>query len=66
MAIDVPEIVLIAVVLVYQLDVMEETGANTSTQGPQLENDQRVSLLVVAPTVIAAGARAGDKSHASE
>ena len=40
-AIDVPEIVLVAVVEVCQAEVMFEPGANTSTHEPKLENEDR-------------------------
>lgn len=63
-AIDVPEIVLVAVSLVLQEDVMLEPGAKMSTQVPQLENEDRASVLVVEPTVSAFGARAGDTLQA--
>jgi hypothetical protein len=39
-------------------------GAWISTQGPKFENEDFASRLVVAPTVIAEGARAGEKSQA--
>jgi len=35
-------------------------GANRSKHVPKFENDARASVLVVAPTVIAFGARAGE------
>ena len=63
-AIDVPLMVLVAVSLVFQSDVMPDPGANRSTQVPKLEYDARASVDVVAPTVIALGARAGDELHA--
>ena len=52
--------VLVAVVLVLQLDVMLLPGANTSTQLPQLLYDDWASLLSVEPTVIANGSEAGE------
>ncbi len=64
-AIEVPEIVFVAVVEVCQADVMPEPGANTSRQVPQFEKDERASVDVVEPTVIADGARAGDWVQAS-
>ena len=63
-AIDVPEIVFVAVSLVLQEDVMLEPGAKISTQVPKLENEERASLVVVEPTVSAFGARAGDTLQA--
>ena len=59
-AIDVPLIVFVAVVLVYQAEVMLEPGAKMSRQVPKFENEERASVLVVEPTVIAFGARAGE------
>ena len=49
--------VLVAVLDVCQAEVMELPGANTSTQEPRLE---KLARLVVAPTVMAVGARAGE------
>jgi hypothetical protein len=46
-------------------EVMETPGANTSRQRPQLENDARASFELVAPTVIAEAADAGETEHAS-
>ena len=63
-AIDVPEIVLVAVSLVRHAEVMPLPGAKISTQVPKFENDERVSVVVVEPTVIAAGARAGETLQA--
>ena len=54
-----------AVLLVFQAEVMLEPGANTSRQVPKFENDERASVLVVAPTVSAAGTRAGELPQAS-
>ena len=39
---------------------MLEPGAKMSRQVPKFENDERASVLVVEPTVIAVGARAGE------
>ena len=63
-AIEVPLIVLVAVLDVYHDDVMLEPGANMSTQVPKFENDERASVEVVAPTVIAFGTRDGEPLHA--
>lgn len=41
-------------------------GANTSTTEPKLEKDARASAMVVAPTVMADGARAGEVEPASK
>ena len=59
-AIDVPEIVLVAVSLVLHDDVILLPGAKISTQVPKFENDERASVIVVEPTVIALAARAGE------
>src|SRR6266545_1688978 len=63
-AIEVPLMVLVAVSLVIQDEVMLTPGAKMSTQVPKLENEARLSLMSVAPTVIAAGTRAGLKLQA--
>ena len=63
-AIDVPEIVLVAVSLVLHAEVMLLPGAKMSRHVPKFENDERASLVVVEPTVIAFGTRAGDTLHA--
>src|SRR5947207_3470668 len=64
-AMDVPLIVLMAVLLPIQAAVMPTPGANRSTHCPQLENVAFVSVLSEAATVNAAGALAGDTLHAS-
>jgi hypothetical protein len=64
-AIDVPEMLLVADVLVLQADVMLEPGAKMSRQLPKFEYDARASVLVVAPTVSAVATRAGDDVQAS-
>ena len=43
---------------------MFEPGAKTSRQEPKLENDDRSSVDVVEPTVMALGSPAGDTVHA--
>ncbi len=43
---------------------MLEPGAKMSRQVPTLENDERASVCVVEPTVIAEPTRAGEKLHA--
>ena len=63
-AIEVPEIVFVAVSLVFHDEVMLEPGAKISTHVPKFENDERASVVVVDPTVIALGSRAGEKLHA--
>jgi hypothetical protein len=64
-AIEVPLMVFVAVSLVFQADVIDDPGAKMSRQVPMLENDDRASVLVVEPTVIAFGTLAGDFVHAS-
>ena len=59
-----PLIVLVAVSLVYQAEVMLWPGAKMSRQVPKFEKLARASVLVVAPTVIAVGTRAGEKLQA--
>ena len=61
---DVPLIVFVAVSLVFHDEVMLDPGAKMSTQVPKLENDERASLVVVEPTVIAEATRAGELLHA--
>ena len=56
--------VFVAVLLVFQAEVMLEPGAKMSRHVPKLENDERASVLVVEPTVIAAATRAGEELHA--
>jgi len=40
--------------------VIDEPGAKMSSNDPQLENDERPSLDMVEPTVIADGSDAGE------
>jgi len=63
-AIEVPLIVFVAVFDPIQSEVMEDPGANTSRQVPKLEKEERASVFVVAPTVMAFGTRAGEPLHA--
>ena len=56
--------VLVAVSLVFQEEVMLDPGAKISTQVPKFENDDRASVVVVEPTVIALATRAGDELQA--
>ena len=69
-AIDVPEIVFVAVSLVIHDDVMSLPGAKTSRHVPIFEAPnwkmERASFIAVAPTVIALGTRAGEKLQASK
>ena len=52
--------VFVAVLLVYQDDVMRLPGAKMSTHVPKFENDDLASLEVVDPTVMAEAALAGE------
>jgi hypothetical protein len=62
---DVPEIVLLAFDPPTQPLVMDEPGAKMSRHDPKFEKLDRWSDEVVAPTVIAEGADAGERRHAS-
>ena len=59
-AIEVPLSVAVAVLEVCQVDLMALPGANKSRQLPKLEYEALASALVVAPTVMAEGSRAGE------
>ena len=50
---------------VFHDDVMLLPGAKMSRQVPKFENDERASVLVVDPTVIALATSAGDVVQAS-
>jgi hypothetical protein len=63
-AIDVPEIVFVAVSLVFHDEVMLLPGAKMSTHVPKFENEERASVVVVEPTVIALAVRAGETLQA--
>src|SRR6266545_4452211 len=63
-AIDVPLKLAVAVSLVFTDDTIATPGPKMSRQRPKLENDARRSVRSVAPTVIAAGTRAGLKLQA--
>ena len=57
--------VFVAVLLVFQADVMLEPGFFDSVnRTAKLENEERASVLVVDPTVLAARTRAGEELHA--
>ena len=45
-------------------DRIPEPGAKISKHVPKFENDERASLVVVEPTVMAFAARAGEELHA--
>ena len=49
-----------ALSLVLKADSMLEPGAKISTTLPKFENDDRASLIVEDPTVMAAATRAAD------
>jgi hypothetical protein len=52
--------VFVAVFDVDHAEVIEEPGAKMSTHVPKFEKDERASVLVVEPTVMAAATRAGE------
>jgi hypothetical protein len=56
--------VLVAVSLVFQDDVILDPGANMSRHVPKFEKDERASVVVVDPTVSALATRAGDELQA--
>ena len=58
-AIEVPDRVAVAVMPVYEADLMAEPGARMSTIEPKFEYDAKPSVDVVAPTVMASAVRAG-------
>src|SRR5262249_56089861 len=60
----VPLNVAVAVSEVLYDERIPEPGAKMSRHVPKLENDERASLVVVEPTVIALAARAGDELQA--
>jgi hypothetical protein len=60
LAMDVPEIVLMALLLVIHADVIELPGAKISTTEPKLEKEERASVEVVEPTVMASAVLAGE------
>jgi hypothetical protein len=57
---EVPEMVLVALVPPIHADVMAEPGANKCVHGPWLENVDLESLLSEAATEIASGVEAGE------
>jgi len=59
-AMDVPEIVFVAVLEPIQADMMLLPGAKVSTQVPKLEKLERASVLVLEPTQMPKGADAGE------
>ena len=59
-AIDVPLRVAVAVLLLNHEDKMLDPGAKISTPAPKFENDERASVIVDEPTVIASATRAGE------
>ena len=63
-AIEVPLSVRVALSDECPADTMLEPGANTSRHEPKFENDDRSSVDVVEPTVMALGSPAGDTVHA--
>src|SRR3569832_37866 len=63
-AIEVPEMISVAVSLVLYDERISEPGAKISTHVPKFEKDERASVFVVAPTVIALDTRPGEELHA--
>ena len=63
-AIEVPLSVAVAVLELNQAERMPEPGAKISRHVPKFEKDERASVLVVEPVVIAFAARAGEELHA--
>jgi len=63
-AMDVPEIVLVAVFEPIQADKMLLPGAKVCTQVPKFEKPERASVFVLEPTQMLKGAEAGEKVHA--
>src|ERR1051325_4204016 len=57
--------VFVAVSDVSHAEVIEEPGAKMSTHVPKFEKEERASVEVVEPTVIAAATRAGEEPQAS-
>ncbi len=49
---------------VYHAERIPDPGAKISRQVPMLENDERASVVVVEPVVMALAARAGEKLQA--
>ena len=64
-AIDVPDLLLKLVLLVYHAETMSVPGAKTSTQEPKFEDGTLPSAWSMPPTVIANGSDAGEYEHAS-
>lgn len=62
---DVPDRVLVEVGLSIQALTIFCPGAKTSITDPKLEGEVRESEMIVAPTVMAEGTRAGEKFEAS-
>jgi hypothetical protein len=58
LAMEVPAFVLVPPVL--DKDTIEDPGAKMSTQLPQFEKDERAFVIVIAPTVSAFDAEAGE------
>ena len=62
---DVPLRVAVAVSELNHADSIPEPGAKISRHVPKFEKEDRASVVVVEPVVIALAARAGEKLHAS-
>ena len=63
-AIEVPLNVAVAVFELNHADKIPDPGANRSRHVPKFEKEERASVVVVEPTVIALAARDGDELHA--
>src|SRR6185503_1030099 len=63
-AIEVPLNVAVAVFEENHAERIPEPGAKRSKHVPKFEKEERASVVVVEPTVIALAARAGDELHA--
>jgi len=59
-AMEVPDLLVPPVSVFAEADLMLDPGAKISTQGPKLLKYDLASLLVVEPTVIAVGTKAGE------
>src|SRR5215211_4679159 len=64
-AIDVPDMVAVAVSFAMPAETMSTPGAYRSVQVPKFDNDARRSLMSLAAVVMAVAARAGDVRQAS-
>jgi hypothetical protein len=64
-AIDVPDLMLVAVSFVFEADRMRTPGAKRSTHGPQFEVEEALSFVgLIDATVMAVGTSPGEKLQA--